>query len=390
MPKLHIVGVSDDNRGLILSERPRAKSGDLLLEINDALMDAIHEARRARLHTETNAIVSRALPTRRDPDAEGQASSRLSPREIQRRLRMGESVASVARRAGVDEAWVDRFAPPVVAEQARIVDKARAIAFAKPRVGVSSAPLGEAVVANVFDKGVRLTMAEAEDGWSAYQRRDDMWCIGFTYTSRGRKQSAEWDYYTDTNELVARNRLASELGFLDAKGRRKRRVLAEPEAESTPAKQSAAKRSTTTKRVAAARATKRPAKRAAKPAKKTARKTAARKPAARKTTARKPAARKPAARKTTARKTTARKTTARKPAARKTAARKPAARKTTARKTTARKTTARKTTARKTTARKPAARTTTARRATAVRKPAKKAAARRPVRRRSSGLDLDW
>jgi len=37
MPKLHIVGVSDDNRGLILSERPRAKSGDLLLEINETL-----------------------------------------------------------------------------------------------------------------------------------------------------------------------------------------------------------------------------------------------------------------------------------------------------------------------------------------------------------------
>ena len=46
--------------------------------------------------------------------------SALSPREIQTRLRSGATLAEVAAEAGVDEARLEGFAKPVLAEREHI------------------------------------------------------------------------------------------------------------------------------------------------------------------------------------------------------------------------------------------------------------------------------
>ena len=92
-----------------------------------------------------------------------------------------------------DEAWIRRFAAPVLAEQARIVERARGVVFTKRGVGPAGAALGPAVAANVIDRGVPLTLPDIEAAWGAYQHPGGGWHVTFRFPLRGRRQTAEWE-----------------------------------------------------------------------------------------------------------------------------------------------------------------------------------------------------
>jgi hypothetical protein len=244
MPKLHLVGITPDHRGLVLSEHARAKRGDMVLEIDDRLLEAIDKAQRLRTTDEGMRLESNALPTKREhADAENGVAVRLSPREIQQRLRAGETVAALARSSGTDEAWIRRFAAPVLAEKARVIEQARAGTFTKRGVGPSAAVLGPAVAANVIEKGVPLTLPELEAGWGAYQHPEGGWHVTFTFPLRGRRQTAEWEIDLTTGDLAARNKLASELGW-----RESAKKLPQPK----PVKSASARKPAATKAASAA------------------------------------------------------------------------------------------------------------------------------------------
>jgi Protein of unknown function (DUF3071) len=217
MPKLFLVGITPDHRGLVLSDHARAKRGDMVLEIDDRLLEAIDKANRLRTRDEGVRLESNALPSRRHgSDEDNGAVTRLSPREIQQRLRAGESVAALAKSSGTDEAWIRRFAAPVLAEQAKVVERARSVTYHKRGVGLSAASLAQAVAANVIDKGVPLTLPDLEAGWSAYQHPEGGWRVTFTFPLRGRRQTAEWEIDPAAGDLTARNKLATELGWRES------------------------------------------------------------------------------------------------------------------------------------------------------------------------------
>jgi len=219
MPKLHLVGITPDHRGLVLSEHARAKHGDMVLEIDDRLLEAINKAQRLRTQDEGQRLDSAALPSRRETANGEGATPRLTPREIQQRLRAGESVAALARSSGTEEAWIRRFAAPVLAEQAKVLERARSLTYTKRGVGPSGAALGPAVAANVIDRGGPFTLPELEAGWGAYQHPEGGWHVTFTFRLRGRRQTAEWELDVASGELTARNKLASELAWRES-GRR--------------------------------------------------------------------------------------------------------------------------------------------------------------------------
>jgi hypothetical protein len=230
MPKLHLVGITPDHRGLVLSEHARAKRGDMVLEIDDRLLEAIDKAHRLRTRDEGHHLESAALPTKRELVNGDGAAPRLSPREIQQRLRAGESVTALARSSGTEEAWIRRFAAPVLAEQAKVLERARTVTFNKRGVGPSGAALAPAVAANVIDRGVPLTLPDLEAGWRAYQHPEGGWHVTFTFQLRGRRQTAEWEIDLASGELTARNKLASELAW-----REPGRKLPQPKPTKPPA-----------------------------------------------------------------------------------------------------------------------------------------------------------
>jgi hypothetical protein len=233
--QLHLVGFTADLEGLIFSARKGTKSGGYFVVLDERLRATVEDA--LRLRDGEGAPVGdeggSGRPRRPRPD------STLSPREIQARLRMGSTVAEVAAEAGVDEDWVSRFAVPIQAEQAQVVDRARQMTFVKPRLGPSAEPVGVAVRWNLADKGVRLLDDEYDAAWSAFNLRGASWVVRFQYTSRQKRHVAEWEVDLREGELYSRNRTATELGYLDPARRRRRAPVLEPSPREVPSRPAA-------------------------------------------------------------------------------------------------------------------------------------------------------
>ncbi|MGH9178901.1 MAG: septation protein SepH, partial [Acidimicrobiales bacterium] len=219
MKKLHLVGITKESDGLVFSPRKGAKTGGFVVALDDELLASIEEARRGREGDEAPIEFEAAnLPARRE-----RPNSSLSPREIQARLRSGATIAEVAMQAGVGQDWVLRFADPILAEQARVVESAQRLTFAKSRLGPSVEPLAESVQWKLSDRGVRFSDDVFAAGWSAFNLHGTRWAVQFHYTSRQRHQVAEWEVDLRERTLTARNRLASDLGHVEA-GRRRPRL----------------------------------------------------------------------------------------------------------------------------------------------------------------------
>ena len=219
MQQLHLVGVTTENDTLICSARKGAKSGSFALPLDERLLQVIAEAVQKRnadgVAIEVPEALQPAVP------AAPRRQSHLSPREIQDRLRAGRSLEVIAAEAGVGEEWVARFAAPVEAERLQVVNRARALTYERPRRGDSGEPLGMAVRWNLADRGVRLTNDEFDSAWSAFHLAGQAWMVTFTFVSRKRTQEAEWEVDLGTGELLSRNRLGTELGYVEP-GRRRR------------------------------------------------------------------------------------------------------------------------------------------------------------------------
>ena len=220
MKKLHLTGFTPGNDGLVLSPRKGAKSGGFVVSLDDTLVAAIELARRRRDGEELGGGAGAEVADTAVPLAPLRPRSSLSPREIQARLRAGSTISEVASQAGVDDEWVARFADPILAEQAQVVESAQRLTFAKARRGPSIERLAPSVQWNLSDRGVRFSDDVFADCWSAYNLHGARWAVRFVYTSRKRRQVAEWEVDLRERSLTARNRLAADLGHVEA-GRRR-------------------------------------------------------------------------------------------------------------------------------------------------------------------------
>jgi hypothetical protein len=178
-----------------------------MVALDDELLEQIDGARRMR---DGEPQREQAAPVRRS-----HSESALSPREIQARLRRGRTVAEVAVEAGVEMEWIERFAAPVLAEQADAVARAGRITLKTPRRGMSDRPLHQSVLRNLADRGVRMTDDQLASAWSANQILNGEWLIRFSFASRGSRYQAEWTLDMAEGELIPRNRMGTELGFVD-------------------------------------------------------------------------------------------------------------------------------------------------------------------------------
>lgn len=292
MQRLHVVGVTKDQEGLILSARRGTKTGGWTVNV-----DAEFEEFVAALLKDRGSEAEPRIP---------RAESQLSVREMQQRLRAGQSIRQVARAAGVHDDWVERFAVPIQAEQTQIVRQALDLTFSKQRLGVSSQPLGTSVWWNLQDRSVLLPEDGWETGWTAFLVRDSKWVVRFSYEARKRNQSAEWEVDLRERSLTSRNRLATELGYVES-GRRRRPGPPPPVAGGLLTRAAPAA-------VEAPPAPEPPPEVVESVPAKPRRASARRRPAAKKSAAKKATAKKATAKKATAKKSSAKKATAKTPA----------------------------------------------------------------------------
>ena len=280
MRELHVVALSEDGRSVLLATSKKATTGGFRLKLDDKIAAALRGD----------------LPR---PGESAVRASSVTPKEIQARMRAGESAEEIAASAGVPVARVERFAGPVLSERERIIDEARAAFLSRGRLGPSLLPLGDAVDAALAETP---SLRPETVTWSARRLDSGHWLVQVSYVSRARTRTGSWVYDPSTRSLVASDPASGALGHAGED------TTAKKPAARAAALPVARKRTVTPRKAAKKAATAKPAKKAA-PAK----------PAAAKSTAKKKAAPKPAARKAAVRKAPVRKAPAAKPAPKKVA-----------------------------------------------------------------------
>jgi len=172
MRPVRFVALSEDGQALVLAD----EVGRLLaLPIDNRISTAV----RADPNAPGSPSLSVAAPA-------GDPMPSLSPRDIQARIRSGESADDVARIAGVPVDRVLRYAGPVLQERAMLAQHARRTRLKNSDKG---APLAEVVDGRLAQHGI-----DAEKiSWDAYRRDDGTWRIIATWPSGKATAQAVWE-----------------------------------------------------------------------------------------------------------------------------------------------------------------------------------------------------
>jgi Protein of unknown function (DUF3071) len=168
MQELRFVAVSEDGRYAILAVPGR--SARFTLPIDERLR-AVAQGQTSRL-----------------AQYEIEVESPLRPKEIQARIRAGETVEEIADAAGIAVERVRWFEGPVLAERAYIADQAQIASVRRHGDSTPGPRLREIVAERLSAIG-----ADPDDAqWDAKKRGDGSWQVQLTFTSGGRPHVAEW------------------------------------------------------------------------------------------------------------------------------------------------------------------------------------------------------
>jgi hypothetical protein len=167
MRPVRFVALSEDGQAFVLAD----EVGRLLaLPIDDRVHTALRVDRDLGSGSATMTV--EATP--------------LAPRDIQARIRSGESAEEVARVAGVPVDRVLRYAGPVLQERAMLAQHAR-------RTKLKSSDKG-ATLAEVVDGRLSQHGIDTEKiSWDAYRREDGTWRITATWPSGKATAQAVWE-----------------------------------------------------------------------------------------------------------------------------------------------------------------------------------------------------
>jgi hypothetical protein len=105
--------------------------------------------------------------------------SQLRPREIQARVRAGETIETVALAAGVPVERVEPYAAPVLAERAHVVGMAIAGTVRRRTEAASTRGLKATVAMRLLQRGLDIDEVE----WDAWKRPDGRWVVQASYAS---------------------------------------------------------------------------------------------------------------------------------------------------------------------------------------------------------------
>jgi hypothetical protein len=178
MRQLHVVERATQGRHVVVATADGLERFEL--EVDQALRTAV---------TDTVGPAPSAPPAEAAPTAD---ESRISPREIQIRIRAGEEPAAVADACGSGLDWVQRFAGPVLAERTRVAGEARR-AKARRR-SVDAIDEGQVVVFGeaVDERFAAHGIDPADVRWDAHRRDDGQWAVIAHWIGGQSERAAEW------------------------------------------------------------------------------------------------------------------------------------------------------------------------------------------------------
>ena len=185
MVHLTLVGLSEDRRRLLLVDDAGA---EFTLGVDSKLRAALRgeHARLGQLEIEMDSV--------------------LRPRDIQTRIRAGESPEAVAAAAKTTVDKIMPFAAPVLAEREHIADRAQRSSVRR-RSGDGgdatgrSRTLGDAVAGHL--RGLNVPASAVT--WDAYRREDGRWALTGDFEAGPRKGAAQFAFDAPGNYVVTEN-----------------------------------------------------------------------------------------------------------------------------------------------------------------------------------------
>jgi hypothetical protein len=186
--ELRAIRVSDDGKQILLTETTGTQGADAPPEA------AFHLLADDRL---------RAMLRPRPTTTENRPESALTPREIQARLRAGETAEEVAEAAGIPVARVARYEAPIAAERVRIVDEVRRATAPGPHRVSPGRQLGAVVDDRLAEDGLDAVLAQ----WLARRRPDGTWLVTVDLADH----HAEWTWDSQARRVRAHDGGAQRL-----------------------------------------------------------------------------------------------------------------------------------------------------------------------------------
>jgi hypothetical protein len=168
MQELRLVAVSEDGSYAVLTVPGR--SGRFALPIDE------------RLRTVARGQFSRLA------QYDIEVESPLRPKEIQDRIRAGETAEEIADTAGLPVERIRRFEGPVLAEREFRAGEAQRATVRSPGESGFGPRLSEVVTERLADFGT----GPEDQEWDSRKRQDGNWQVQLAYTVSGRMYVAEW------------------------------------------------------------------------------------------------------------------------------------------------------------------------------------------------------
>ena len=124
----------------------------------------------------------------------------MSVKEIQRRLRSGETMDVIARDGHISIEKVERFAGPILQERVYILDQAFSVVLRKESAR-DQETFQDVVISRLAPMGVDSDSLS----WNTWRIDDGTWTIDLTYPNRDGHGSATWNFDLNRRSITATN-----------------------------------------------------------------------------------------------------------------------------------------------------------------------------------------
>src|SRR3954468_12333649 len=194
---LVLVGVTADGRRLRLADPHDPSGPEFTVEIDARLRAAL-------------GVQPSTRPEKPVPKVETQMDSQLRPRDIQARIRAGETPEQVAAAAKTTVEKVMPYAAPVLAEREHVAERAQRSSIRRPAGESPGAArtLGEAITGHLHGRNVDPGVVV----WDSWRREDGRWSLTGRYSIQGDEGMAELTFDQPGNFVTLDNDDAHWLG----------------------------------------------------------------------------------------------------------------------------------------------------------------------------------
>lgn len=176
MSELRLTGKTEDGSHLALVDN---EGNQYSVRISDTLRATVNQPRLTSV-----------------PAAD--AAETISVKEIQRRLRAGESFEQIAREGQISVEKVQRFSGPIMQEREYILDRARELVMRKDAYRVDLT-FADVVIAKLTPRGVDADQIS----WNTWRLPDGVWHIEMHFPNRDGSGVATWNFDLTRRALEA-------------------------------------------------------------------------------------------------------------------------------------------------------------------------------------------